>query len=255
MNKISSFFLILFGIIVTSYMIFGSYWDNHRAGIATRIDHTAGGSLVRALTITKNQVRSHELTEQVQENKLLSCLAATPTKRDDEYKRLKKLIAGGAYVGHGITKAEKDCLEKIEAGPVSVKSVLKKTFSFTPTLCGSVIYEPRKHVGGTTISVPQNCQQPVTLQVSGTYSQEFSEGRFDINPKTGRRLAKPMLKKELAIMPIQNRRLYGVLLINDNPIDSKKVFDTNTLHINVNVSQALYGYRVLEGILRIDFYN
>jgi hypothetical protein len=236
-------------------MLVGSYWDNHRAGIATRIDHTAGGSLVRALTITKNQVQSHELTEQVQENKLLSCLADTPANRDGEYKRLKKLIAGGAYVGHGITQAEKDCLEKIKAGPVSVKSVLKKTFSFTPTLCGSVIYEPRKHVGGTTISVPQSCQQPVTLQVEGSYSQKFNDGSSTIDPKIGTDVVVPRDSNELTLMPIKNRKKYGMLLVNGRPIDSKRSYNISKLNIDLNVAQIPSSYVDLEGILRIDFYN
>jgi hypothetical protein len=110
-------------------------------------------------------------------------------------------------------------------------------------------------VGGTTISVPQSCQQPVTLQVSGTYSQQFTDGRFGINPKTGKYLANPLPKKELAIMPIQNRQMYGILLIDGDPIDSKKSYKANKLNVNLNVSQALYGYRDLEGVLRIDFYN
>jgi hypothetical protein len=221
-----------------------------------RVDGIAGGNIMRATEISSMQVKAHALLEKNSENKNLSCLGTTPEAKAQTLERLLTILDNGG----NISKRDQKCLEKVDDGPFSFTKIVKKRFSsisfhHPSTLCGSVIYEPRKYVGGTTISVPQSCQQPVTLQVSGTYSQKFSDGRFGINPKTGKHLANPMLKKELSIMPIQNRRMYGILLIDGDPIDSKKSYKANKLNVNLNVSQALYGYRDLEGVLRIDFYN
>ncbi len=178
----------------------------------------------------------------------------------DDLDDLLEKIKSGAVTA---SPALKRCIEKKAEGYASPKKDLEDALTGLkkivagkpePQLCGQLTYAPKQQVGGMRISVPSHCNTPYTVKVSGSYSQLFADGRKVIKARYGRRID-PMLPNEWAIMPIQDLSMYGICLIDGVPNNEKLEHFNRYIHVNVNVSQAYYGYKDLEGTIFLSFYN
>lgn len=123
----------------------------------------------------------------------------------------------------------------------------------TPQICGSIVYNPGDHVGGVLLEPPAGCKTPFTVEITGSYSQSFSDGRYQIDAKTGLPV-QSIPQYELAIMPVKDRSLFGIALINNVPVDSKIRY-YGAVNLNINTPLKKNGYSAITGSLRVDFYN
>ncbi len=188
-----------------------------------------------------------------------SCFEKIGIDPDDLDDLLGKIKSGAITASPTLKK----CIEKKAEGYASPKrdlgnalTGLKKIVAGKPRsqLCGQLTYTPKQWVGGTKISAPSNCKIPYTIEVSGTYFQIFSDGPTEIKARHGKKI-KPMLPNEWAIMPIQNLSMYGVCLIDGVPNNKNLRYFRRHIHVNVNVSQAYYGYKDLKGTIFLNFYD
>lgn len=158
--------------------------------------------------------------------------------------------------------ALQQCIEKKIDGYASPKEDVKKVAKAVkkafagepkPQICGSIVYNPGDHVGGVLVQPPAGCKTPFTVEVTGSYSQSFSDGRYQIDGKTGLPV-QSIPQYELAIMPVKDRSLFGIALINNAPVDNRIRY-YGAVNLNINTPLKKNGYSDIIGSLRVDFYN
>ncbi|XLQ20035.1 MAG: hypothetical protein ACKUBY_05650 [Candidatus Moraniibacteriota bacterium] len=228
-------------LLILSWVLIDAFMFNDRT--KTRIDKVAGGSLIRSMSLSDNQVFAHTLLEQHAENKNLSCLGTTPELRETNLARMLTIINNGGVLSN---ETDAKCLEMVFKGPSSFKDIVSEWFAEEPEpkLIKSVRYNPSKiGVGGMITPIPGTGSY--TYKCTGSYRQQWYTGTTEFIGCSGI-YAKNMPAHAIRSMIKQDPREYGEVLITAN---------NNFVSINLNIPQTYEEYKDIVGYITVDFYR
>lgn len=118
--------ILVVGLICVALIIVGrNVWKDPR--FRAKVDHIAGGNIMRATELSDMQVKVHNMLEKNAENENLNCLGTTPEAKERTLTRLLNIMENGGHM----SPADKVCLQKVDDGPFSFTKIIKeKTASF-----------------------------------------------------------------------------------------------------------------------------
>ncbi|PID52059.1 MAG: hypothetical protein CR972_04105 [Candidatus Moraniibacteriota bacterium] len=200
----------------------------------TRVDHIAGGSLMRSLKLSDFQVTAHKILEQNSENTNLMCLGKTSIDRERNLTSIIKKIQRGEE----ISVYEKKCIQQVDDGPASFKEIVKKTVSNIKNIFTdeeyTFFYHPTKP-GWQRFDVPGTGDYEVSC--SGLYSQKFTNRRKNIGCEG---INDVIMPEEYKIF--DESKAYGTALIQK--------YDRYFL-VNLNIVQIPRSYSKITGGLTL----